>query len=146
MSDHRFTDINDEPSDLDAPTQAELDALARILGDAAVWDEPDPAIEDRLVAAIAGEAMERSSGDAGAPLSSSAPAQEPPAPPVVDAFAADPSPPPPPPRPSHPRPRPAGSSMPATASARPASSSPPRRPWWWSRSGGRCSRPPRPRT
>jgi hypothetical protein len=58
MSDHRFTDINDDPSDLDAPTQAELDALARILGDAVVWDEPDPMVEDRVIAAIVGEAAE----------------------------------------------------------------------------------------
>jgi len=58
MSDHRFTDINDDPSDLDPPTQAELDALARILGDDVVWDEPDPSVEDRVIAAIVGEAAE----------------------------------------------------------------------------------------
>ena len=56
MSDHRFTDINDDASDLDPPTQAELDALARILGDDVVWDEPDPSVEDRVIAAIVGEA------------------------------------------------------------------------------------------
>jgi anti-sigma-K factor RskA len=65
MSDHRNTDINDEPSDLDAPTQAELDAIARILGDAAVWDEPDPTVEDRVVAAIFAEAAQSGAGGPG---------------------------------------------------------------------------------
>ena len=58
MSDHRFTDINDDPSDLDPPTQAELDALALILGDDVVWDEPDPSVEDRVIIAIVAEAAE----------------------------------------------------------------------------------------
>jgi hypothetical protein len=71
MSDHRFTDINDDPSDLDPPTQAELDALARILGDDVVWDEPDPSVEDRVIAAIAAEARRS------APASLPSPAIEP---------------------------------------------------------------------
>jgi hypothetical protein len=41
---------------LDPGEQAELDALRALLADPAVWAEPDPALEDRVVAAIAAEA------------------------------------------------------------------------------------------
>jgi hypothetical protein len=79
MSDHRFTDINDDASDLDPPTQAELDALARILGDDVVWDEPDPSVEDRVIAAIVGEAA-TARRPAPAPLPAPVPADDRPAP------------------------------------------------------------------
>lgn len=57
--------------DLDA---AQLDALAGLLADEAVWDEPDPAVEDRVVAAIVAEAA--AAGSTG-PAGPGAPARAP---------------------------------------------------------------------
>jgi hypothetical protein len=48
--DHEPIDVSDELS------PAELSALADLLSDPAVWDEPDPALEDQVVAAIVAEA------------------------------------------------------------------------------------------
>jgi hypothetical protein len=41
---------------LDPAEQAELDELKTLLGDPAVWADPDPGVEDRVVAAITAEA------------------------------------------------------------------------------------------
>jgi len=46
----------DEDVALGADDRADLDALRDLLGDPALWEEPDPALEDRVVAAIAAEA------------------------------------------------------------------------------------------
>jgi hypothetical protein len=42
--------------DLSEPTEAELAALAALLSDEAVWEDPDPGVEDAVVAAITAEA------------------------------------------------------------------------------------------
>src|SRR4051794_11911448 len=46
-----------DPADLE-----DLGDLKALLADPSVWVEPDPALEDRLVAAIAAEAANRSAG------------------------------------------------------------------------------------
>ena len=45
----------DRPS-LAAQEQAELDELRALLGSPAAWAQPDPGLEDRVVAAIADQA------------------------------------------------------------------------------------------
>lgn len=42
--------------------RAALDDLRSLLADPAVWDDPDPALEDRVVAAVAAEAGPRPAG------------------------------------------------------------------------------------
>lgn len=46
-------------ADVDDATRADLDELRGFLADPAVWAEPRPGLEDDIVAAIAGEAAER---------------------------------------------------------------------------------------
>lgn len=55
--DDRILYLSGEPVDsLTAQERAELDELRTVLGTPATWEEPDPALEDRIVSAIAEEA------------------------------------------------------------------------------------------
>jgi Anti-sigma-K factor rskA len=68
--DDRIAYLAGEPVDaLTAQERAELDELADLLAAEAIWEQPDPALEDRVVAAIAQEARQgaRSSDPAPAP-------------------------------------------------------------------------------
>jgi hypothetical protein len=62
--DDRIAYLAGEGSDALTPQErAELDELRGLLTDTAIWEQPDPALEDRVVAAIAAEAQLRPSGD-----------------------------------------------------------------------------------
>jgi hypothetical protein len=77
MSDYDHIDLSDEPS------EADMQALSALLGDAAVWDEPDPFLEDQVVAAIVAEAAAVGPLTAPSPTGASVPASGSSAPPTV---------------------------------------------------------------
>ena len=63
----RITYLSGEPVDALTPQErAELDELRTLLEAPATWEEPDPALEDRIVAAIAQEATRARSEQAAA--------------------------------------------------------------------------------
>jgi hypothetical protein len=54
--DDRIAYLSGEPVDALSPRErAELDELRTLLGEPATWDDPDPALEDRVLAAVAAE-------------------------------------------------------------------------------------------
>jgi len=53
--DDRIGYLAGEGGELDSTERADLDALRALLADPAVWAEPDPGLEDQVVAAIAAE-------------------------------------------------------------------------------------------
>jgi hypothetical protein len=60
----RISYLSGEPVDALSPQErAELDELRTLLESPATWDEPDPGLEDRVVAAIATEAQRATAGD-----------------------------------------------------------------------------------
>jgi len=61
--DDRIGYLAGEGGELDSTERADLDALRALLADPAVWAEPDPGLEDQVVAAIAAE---RTSGSSSA--------------------------------------------------------------------------------
>jgi hypothetical protein len=52
----------EDVASLTAGERAELDQLRRLLETPATWAEPESALEDRVIGAIAGEARERGEG------------------------------------------------------------------------------------
>ena len=66
-------------ADVDDATRADLDELRGFLADPAVWAEPRPGLEDDIVAAIAGEAAERTAIAPPTPDRATATADPPPA-------------------------------------------------------------------
>jgi hypothetical protein len=54
----------DDLDGLDAPDEGQRAALAALLAEPGVWDDPDPSVEDRVLAAIAAEAPARPVADA----------------------------------------------------------------------------------
>jgi hypothetical protein len=63
----------EEGVDVDDVTRADLDELLTLLGDEAVWAEPDGQLEDAVVAAIAGEAARTPTGEAPAEIATPRP-------------------------------------------------------------------------
>jgi Anti-sigma-K factor rskA len=81
--DDRILYLSGEPVDSLTPQErAELDELRELLEAPATWAEPDPALEDRIVAAIADEARRERVAEpaAAAPASTEPPATAPSAP------------------------------------------------------------------